>query len=445
MRLLLVPVVFAGMLEAQPEQVWLGTMKESFQPVADTPGLPRVLIIGDSISIYYTLPVRNLLSGSANVHRIPENGGTSANGVAKIEAWLGTGKWDVIHFNFGLHDIVFRAGDKRNNIPLVDYEANLRKFVLGLKATGGRLIWASTTPAPATATVNPARSDADVVGYNDVARRIMQENGIEIDVLYRFAKPRLEWIQRPANVHYTFHGYDVLAVKVAASIRTMLRAPADDALDEVRRVLTSKEPATWVFTGDSITEAERHTMGGRSYVEHFHERVHSEMSRRLDAVINSGAGGTRIQTLRENRDRLVFRFQPTVVSLMFGMNDCVRGPSGRGGFRAELEEMVGAIRSRGAIPLLQTPNAICFPNAERCADLSAYVSIIREVAAKTKSPLIDHYAHWLEARTEQRLLYWLNDGSIHPNQFGHVEMAHEIFRKLGVYDAESYTCRLFVP
>ena len=39
------------------------------------PNLPNVLLIGDSISIGYTLPVRVALMGEANVFRIPENGG----------------------------------------------------------------------------------------------------------------------------------------------------------------------------------------------------------------------------------------------------------------------------------------------------------------------------------------------------------------------------------
>ena len=45
------------------------------------PGLPRVLLIGDSISIGYTVPTRKLLQGKANVHRIPENGGATTTGL----------------------------------------------------------------------------------------------------------------------------------------------------------------------------------------------------------------------------------------------------------------------------------------------------------------------------------------------------------------------------
>ena len=75
--------------------------------ITDTPGLPRVLIIGDSISIGYTLPVRAQLRGRANVHRPKDNCGSTLVGLERLDAWLGNGKWDVIHFNFGLHDMSY--------------------------------------------------------------------------------------------------------------------------------------------------------------------------------------------------------------------------------------------------------------------------------------------------------------------------------------------------
>ena len=45
-----------------------------------------------------------------NVHRIPQNGGATEVGLEKMTAWLGKGKWDVIHFNFGLHDAKYTSG-----------------------------------------------------------------------------------------------------------------------------------------------------------------------------------------------------------------------------------------------------------------------------------------------------------------------------------------------
>lgn len=76
----------------------------AFISPSDSVNLPSVLIIGDSISIGYTDPVRNNLKGIANVFRPPENCQHTGHGLANIKSWLGTGKWDVIHFNFGIWD-----------------------------------------------------------------------------------------------------------------------------------------------------------------------------------------------------------------------------------------------------------------------------------------------------------------------------------------------------
>ena len=191
----------------------------AFSKIVDDPKLPRVLLIGDSISIGYTAPTRELLKGQANVHRIQENSIDTKNGVAKLQGWLGEGKWDVIHFNWGLHDI--KTGTGSQQVSIGDYEKNLTEIVRRLKATGAKLIWASTTPVP-DAKQNPPRSNDDVKAFNKVARKIMEENGVAIDDLYAFVEPRQKELQRPANVHFTDVGSAALAEQVAASIRKAL-------------------------------------------------------------------------------------------------------------------------------------------------------------------------------------------------------------------------------
>lgn len=196
----------------------------AFAPVADRPGLPRVLLIGDSISIGYTLDVRHALADKANVHRPAENCGPTSRGVERLDKWLGTGHWDVIHFNFGLHDL--RLDNGRHQVPLEQYEANLRAIVARLKKTGATLIWCSTTPVPETS--NPPRKESDVLAYNAAAKKIMDENGIRIDDLHRFALPRLSEIQRPSNVHFTPEGSKVLSRQVADSIAQALPDARND-------------------------------------------------------------------------------------------------------------------------------------------------------------------------------------------------------------------------
>jgi acyl-CoA thioesterase-1 len=199
----------------------------AFAPVTDDPQLPRVLLIGDSISIGYTVAVRERLAGKANVHRIPVNGGPTTRGLSDMDVWLGDRKWDVIHFNWGLHDLKYidaqgklvDVSRGRQQVPIDEYEKNLESLVQRLRQTGARLIWRSTTPVPAGA---EGRAPEDAPRYNEVAARIMQRHGIPIDDQYTFALPRLAEIQLPANVHFTEEGSRQLGAQAAAAIARAL-------------------------------------------------------------------------------------------------------------------------------------------------------------------------------------------------------------------------------
>ncbi len=196
----------------------------SLVPIKDDPGLPRVLLIGDSISMGYTLPVRELLKGKANLHRIPANGGSTKDGLTNIETWLGSGKWDVIHFNWGLHDLKhWKDGKMDPSGPqvstLAEYEINLRALVKRLQATGAKLIWATTTPVPEG---SDGRTAGDELKYNKIASRVMKEMGVPTDDLHALCEPELGSWQLRKNVHFNPKGYSGLAAKVAGEIERAL-------------------------------------------------------------------------------------------------------------------------------------------------------------------------------------------------------------------------------
>lgn len=203
--------------------------------VEDVEGLPRVLLIGDSISIGYTVGVRENLKGKANVHRPLANCGPTTSGVAKIDEWLKTGgegkKWEVIHFNWGLHDLKYMGPNKENladpkaetshqQVPPAEYEKNLTALVEKLKATGAKLIWRNTTPVPPGA---GGRVVGDSVKYNEVAAKVMKANDIPTHDLYTVSKERMEELMLPANVHFKSEGNEVLARMVSDRILEELK------------------------------------------------------------------------------------------------------------------------------------------------------------------------------------------------------------------------------
>ena len=89
-------LLFCGELHAQNTGTSAKIQRENkgnpaLVEVKDDPALPRVLLIGDSISIGYTVPTRRLLEGKANVHRIPTNGGPTTRGLEHIGPDRGRG------------------------------------------------------------------------------------------------------------------------------------------------------------------------------------------------------------------------------------------------------------------------------------------------------------------------------------------------------------------
>lgn len=209
--------------------------KENWEMTPD-PSLPNVLILGDSISIGYTLEVRKLLAGKANVFRPlkgngPENCSGTTAGVQNIDRWLEGQKWNVIHFNWGLHDLKHVDKDDPNKASskaedpvqatVEAYSKNLESIVKKLQAAGAKLIFATTTPV-APGTTNPLREPTSPAVYNAAAVKIMKENNIVVNDLYSFCLPQLDKIQLPKNVHFKPEGSTVLAKEVAKKITEAL-------------------------------------------------------------------------------------------------------------------------------------------------------------------------------------------------------------------------------
>lgn len=212
-----------------------------FAAVEDVPGLPRVLLIGDSISMGYTLDVRQLLAGKANVHRPPTNCGSTEMGVAGLEKWLGTGDWDVIHFNWGLWDINRRVNGQRDVAGKVaateaEYAERLEQLVQRLKQTNAQLIWASTTYVQG----GLGRRTGDEVRYNEIAADIMKKHGVQVNDLHALSAtfPRYgsaeagqpEMFRGVGNVHFTDTGSRVLAEQVAATIQQVFKTEKSRAM-----------------------------------------------------------------------------------------------------------------------------------------------------------------------------------------------------------------------
>lgn len=226
---------------SHPTDLGFARQSDAFEPVLrELLGQPeplRVLLLGDSISIGYTPFVREALRGEALVVRANrgphdrgiENCAGTTKGLQHLDRWLAQdgGDWDVIHFNWGLHDLKRVKADsgKNSNDPKdprqaepEQYEANLRALVERLKATGAGLVFGTTTPVPEGG-VRPHRDPEDSVRYNEIAAGIMKEHGIAVNDLFAVIAQGDPSYGKPADVHFTRAGSKALGAQVVRAIR----------------------------------------------------------------------------------------------------------------------------------------------------------------------------------------------------------------------------------
>lgn len=190
------------------------------------PKLPNVLLIGDSISMGYHVAVREALKGKANVFRPKTNCGPTTKGLSEIDAWLGDRKWDVVHWNFGLHDLKYMGPNGENlatpgsegahqQVAIEDYATNIEKLAGRIKKASRYVIWRETSPVPKGA---KGRVVGDSAKYNAAAAEVIERvGGIQVDPFFEFAESVSD-TQRPANVHYTPEGSKQLGRHVAGVI-----------------------------------------------------------------------------------------------------------------------------------------------------------------------------------------------------------------------------------
>ena len=232
-----------------------GAMQCQSTPSAPTnASSQQYLMIGDSVSIG-TAPLvfANLTAHAIEATHSPGNAASTNLGAHCLDAWtdITAGRrWDLISFQFGLHDIAYDT----ERIGVEQYRALLENITARLVAIQRRdttqLLWVTTTPVPTVPTysdagpcnatahcLNPPRIDADVQLYNEAAAQVMaaaNAAGAKIAtldlyslVLARCGGPgykSCDGFQLPANVHYTAEGWQALADATVDKVLGMLPA-----------------------------------------------------------------------------------------------------------------------------------------------------------------------------------------------------------------------------
>jgi len=195
--------------------------------------LPKILIIGDSISGGYFKGVVKALEGKALVMHNEGNAEWTGTGLKKIDAWLGDGQWDIIHFNWGLWDMYGWRYFDQDRSPKA-YAERLDQLVTRMEKTGAKLIWATTTPGCRGAEKTMLQqfkkevviTSEQQAEYQKAALEVMKKHGVEVNDLYHHILPDLvKFAPAPDNVHFNGAGNKHLAKRVTEVLEQALHAP----------------------------------------------------------------------------------------------------------------------------------------------------------------------------------------------------------------------------
>lgn len=185
---------------------------------ANETNLPRVLLIGDSITRAYYPAVEERLAGKAYVGRLASSAFISDPVLLEqIKMVLTQYKFDVIHFNNGMHG--WQHSEKEYEQAFPEYLKTIEKY-----APQAKLIWANTTPLKVSPPSSPDNStqatDGRIAERNAIAAKFMQAHGIPVEDLSTPMQGHPEY--HSDNVHFNDQGISIQADTVAADIEKLL-------------------------------------------------------------------------------------------------------------------------------------------------------------------------------------------------------------------------------
>ncbi len=182
-------------------------------------------MLGDSIRIGYCKYVKENLKDIAKVVFPEDNSRFTQYTFANLFTWLALvdnpEEIDVIHWNNGLWDVVHFNGDDLPLNTTEQYADTLRRICRKMKekAPNAKIIFATMTPINEEFVQgHNYRIQDEVVKYNEVARDVMKEQGIEVNDLFKllYEQPESYFIDQ---CHLNSEGYQLLAGQVSDVIR----------------------------------------------------------------------------------------------------------------------------------------------------------------------------------------------------------------------------------
>lgn len=201
---------------------------------------------------------------------------------------------------------------------------------------------------------------------------------------------------------------------------------------------------TILFFGDSITDCGRdrsapETSHGAGYVSQIAARLRYHIPSPELRILNLGISGNRIYDLESRMESEALATQPSVVSILIGINDTWRqqdrnmaSPIDK--FTAAYRQVLTQFRDSGVSRfVLLEPFLLPVPEDRRGwrTDLDPKIHAVRDLAVKFEADLLPLDGLFAQAATRAPAAYWLPDG-VHPSPAGHALIAEAWLENAGL-------------
>lgn len=178
------------------------------------PTLPRVALIGDSITEGYFRAVFKALAGIARVDVLATSYSIKSNAYQNmVKSFVEDSNYAVVHYNYGLHAY---------SVEEDEYEKECAEMLEFISKRAKTVVGTSTIVLE-----NDLKTESDywknkVRARNERLVKVAMKKGLLIDDLNALSKSLLGDFRAPDGVHFSEKGYEVLAQSVAESIQKVL-------------------------------------------------------------------------------------------------------------------------------------------------------------------------------------------------------------------------------
>ena len=176
--------------------------------------LPRVALVGDSITEGYFRFVSEKLKGIARVDVLATSYSiTSKMYIETVKNFIADSQYAIVHYNYGLH--AYRVGDD-------DYEQGCKALIGSISHHAKVVVGTTTIVVDSDLKTESAHWKDKVKTRNERLVKVAKEGNFPIDDLNVLSCRLLGDNRAPDGVHFSEKGYMALAESVAESIKGLL-------------------------------------------------------------------------------------------------------------------------------------------------------------------------------------------------------------------------------